>query len=102
MEVWNIWHCNYLLAGVIKAATAAISVATAIRLVPLVPQAVAVPNLIHLQEKNRQLEKEIAERRRVDPTHKPKVTRAALATSMAVGLPMLVLLSAGRKDYPDL
>src|SRR5690349_15170002 len=37
MEVWTIWHPEYLLSGVIKAFTAIISVATAIVLVPLVP-----------------------------------------------------------------
>ena len=48
MEVWNIWHASYLLSGIIKAITAAISVATAIRLIPLVPHAVTVPTLVTL------------------------------------------------------
>ena len=50
MEIWNVWHANYLLAGVVKATTAGVSVVTALRLVPLVPKAVSIPNLIHLQE----------------------------------------------------
>lgn len=54
MEIWNVWHANYLLAGVVKAVTAVVSVVIAIRLIPLVPKAVSVSSLIHLQEKNRQ------------------------------------------------
>ncbi|MGC1374571.1 MAG: hypothetical protein WA824_20715, partial [Candidatus Sulfotelmatobacter sp.] len=34
MEIWNVWHGSYLLAGVIKAGTAAISVVTAAMLIP--------------------------------------------------------------------
>ncbi len=38
MEVWNLWHGDYWLSGVIKAITAAVSVATAILLVRVVPE----------------------------------------------------------------
>lgn len=51
MEIWNVWHGNYLLAGVIKAITAAISVLTAAMLIPLVPKLVSLPERIHLREK---------------------------------------------------
>ena len=40
MEVWNVWHASYLLAGAVKGVTAGVSVVTAVRLVPLVPEAV--------------------------------------------------------------
>jgi len=60
MEVWNIWHASYLFAGILKAITAAISVATAIQLIPLIPQALWIPNLVNLQEQNRKLEEQIA------------------------------------------
>ena len=30
LEVWTVWHATYLLAGVIKAVTAAVSVVTAL------------------------------------------------------------------------
>jgi hypothetical protein len=43
MEVWNIWHGNYLIAGVIKAITAVVSVITAAMLVPLVPKVISLP-----------------------------------------------------------
>jgi PAS domain S-box-containing protein len=88
MEVWNIWHGSYLASGIIKAITAAISVATAIRLVPLVPRAVSIPSLIHLQEKNRKLEGEIAEHRLRDDA----VVDAGLRRRATAGITLAVFL----------
>ncbi len=102
MEVWNVWHASYLLAGIVKAATAGVSVVTAVRLGPLVPKAVSVPSLIHLPEKNRKLEREVAERKRLDPTHKPKLSRTAVAVLVILGPTVAALLSFGRQDYPSL
>jgi len=44
MEVWTLWHGTYWLSGAIKAVTAMASVPTAILLVKLVPQALALPS----------------------------------------------------------
>src|SRR5260370_15609984 len=63
MEVWTIWHGTYRLAGVIKAITAASSVATAALFVHLVPEAVALPSPAQLRAANEELEREIRERR---------------------------------------
>src|SRR5271170_427782 len=63
MEIWNVWHASYLLAGVIKAMTAAVSVLTAAMLIPLVPKVISLPERAYLQEVNRNLEREIAERK---------------------------------------
>jgi PAS domain S-box-containing protein len=49
IEIWNIWHASYLLAGVIKALTATVSVLTAAMLIPLIPKAISLPQRIHLQ-----------------------------------------------------
>src|SRR5580698_4299555 len=57
MEIWNVWHGDYLIAGIMKSATAAISVLTAAMLVPLVPRVMSLPDLFHLQEVNRKLER---------------------------------------------
>ena len=64
MEIWNVWHGSYLLAGVIKAITAAVSVLTAAMLIPLIPKIISLPGRVHLQEVSRKLEEEIAERNR--------------------------------------
>src|SRR5579863_900540 len=63
MGVWNLWHAEYWLAGVLKAVTAAASVATAILLARLMPMAVELPNLSQWIQANAALEREIHERR---------------------------------------
>ena len=66
MEVWNLWHAQYWLAGGLKAVTALASVATAILLVRLVPQALELPNLSDWAQANVALESEIHERRELE------------------------------------
>ena len=84
MEIWNIWHANYWLSGAIKAITAAASVPTALLLMKLMPQALALPSPSALQkaydeqelrvrertkeisETSRKLELEIEERKRAE------------------------------------
>jgi PAS domain S-box-containing protein len=72
MEIWNIWHPTYWLAGSIKAVTAFASVPTAVLLMKLVPQALALPSPTALRTVNGELEREIAGR---------KQAQAALAAS---------------------
>jgi len=64
MEIWNIWHGSYLLAGMIKAVTAAVSLVTATMLIPLVPKVISLPGRMHLQQENLKLEQEIAKHKR--------------------------------------
>jgi len=61
-DIWTLWHPDYLLQGVIKAGTAAVSVATAILLGRLIPQALTLPSRAELALVNSQLNQEIAER----------------------------------------
>ena len=61
MEVWTLWHPHYWLSGLIKAVTAAVSVTTAVLLVPLIPKALALPSPAQLEAANRHLETEIRE-----------------------------------------
>jgi signal transduction histidine kinase len=44
MDLWTLWHATYWLSGVVKLVTAAASVSTAILLIKLVPQALALPS----------------------------------------------------------
>jgi PAS domain-containing protein len=55
MEVWNIWHAMYWLAGLVKGVTAVASILTAILLVQLVPQALKFPSLSDLHKVNETL-----------------------------------------------
>ncbi|HYL10853.1 MAG TPA: diguanylate cyclase [Candidatus Acidoferrales bacterium] len=55
MEVVTLWQPVYWLSGTIKSVTAAASVATAVLLVRLVPQALAIPNPTELIRANETL-----------------------------------------------
>ena len=59
MEIWTLWHGTYWLSGAIKAVTALASVPTAILLVQLLPQALALPS-------PEAMRLEIAERKRTE------------------------------------
>ena len=60
MDIWNIWHPNYWLTGWAKAATAIVSVTTAIALVPRVPMALQ-SSRNELEQANAALQREILE-----------------------------------------
>jgi two-component system, NtrC family, sensor kinase len=63
MAVWTLWHPTYWLSGFLKFITASISVYTAVVLVPIIPQALALPSPAQLEAANRQLSAEIIERK---------------------------------------
>jgi PAS domain S-box-containing protein len=66
MEVWNLWHGDYWLSGLIKAITAVASVSTAILLVRIVPQAIDLPDTNQWIKANAALEHEVHERRKIE------------------------------------
>src|SRR6266481_4852808 len=88
MEIWNVWHGSYLVGGVIKAITAAVSVVTAAMLIPLVPKVISVPSRMHLQEVNRKLEREIAEHNLIDAA-----VESPLRRRITIGFVLAVLLT---------
>ncbi len=66
LEIWTIWHANYLLAGIVKAITAVASAATAIMLIPLIPKAIALPSKEMLRAVNYELRLQVVERERAE------------------------------------
>ncbi|MEH2320124.1 hybrid sensor histidine kinase/response regulator [Nostoc sp.] len=62
IEIWTLWHPTYWLSGFVKAVTAIISLITAVQLVSLVPQALALPSPAQLEQTNQELQTQIAER----------------------------------------
>jgi PAS domain-containing protein len=52
MELWSIWHPAYWLSGTIKAITAMASIGTAVALIRLVPNALALPGPEDLRKAN--------------------------------------------------
>ena len=90
MEVWNVWHGSYLVAGVIKAITAAVSVITVAMLVQLAPKIISLPERMHLREVNGELEREIAERKRAEEALRASEKRFE---AMANGIPQLAWMA---------
>lgn len=66
IEIWTLWHPYYWLSGSIKALTAIISFYTALTLIPLVPQALALPSPAQMEAANQALQIEITERKLVE------------------------------------
>lgn len=66
LEIWTLWHPAYWLSGTVKAATAAISVLTAVELIPLLPEAISLPSHSQLKTANQELEREMAERKQIE------------------------------------
>lgn len=66
MDVWTLWHPTYWLSGLIKAITALVSLYTALSLVLLIPQALALKSPQQLEAANLELEKQITECHRAE------------------------------------
>ncbi len=95
LEVWNVWHGDYLLAGIMKAVTAAISVLTTGMLIPLVPKVMSLPERAHLQNVNRDLERQIQQHKRFDdPVDVPAKRRIASGLVLALVLTAVTGISA--------
>jgi two-component sensor histidine kinase len=63
MGIVVLWRPAYWTDGVIKAATAAVSIITAVALWPVIPRLVALPSTGQLEAANASLQQEIAARR---------------------------------------
>jgi PAS domain S-box-containing protein len=66
LEIWTLWHPDYWVSGVENALTALVSCYTALQLVELLPQFLALQTPEHLEVINRELEKQVAERQRTE------------------------------------
>ena len=63
MAIWTVWYPTYWLSGALKAIMAIVSAYTVFELVTVIPQLLALPSL---KVTNENLEREIAERQRVE------------------------------------
>jgi PAS domain S-box-containing protein len=66
LEIWTLWHPTYWVSGLVKVITAILSVYTAMELVPIVPQALALVSPTVLEAANRELTREITDRKQVE------------------------------------
>lgn len=62
VSIWTVWNPHYQVEGLLKAATAAVSLATAAVLWPLLPRALALPSTEQLQRSNAALQAESGRR----------------------------------------
>lgn len=56
LEVWTLWHPNYWFTGSVKLLTGIISLYTAAKLFPLIPQALELPSPKQMEIANKQLQ----------------------------------------------
>ncbi|MGF1544324.1 MAG: ATP-binding protein [Parvularculaceae bacterium] len=68
VAIYTIWRPTYLEHGVLKSATALVSILTAIAVWRLMPQLIAAPSIASLREANERLRDEIAARRTTEAT----------------------------------
>jgi signal transduction histidine kinase len=82
IEIWTLWHPDYWLSGLVKAITAVVSIYTALEMVHLLPQALALPSPAQLEEANQILIEEIIDRKRAE-AELQKAKKAAEAANQA-------------------
>jgi signal transduction histidine kinase len=59
LDIWTLWHADYVTQGLVKAFTALASVLTACLLWPLIPKALMLPSPAVLRQANERLKAEI-------------------------------------------
>ena len=66
LEIWNVWHGNYRVSGLVKAITAVLSIGTALVIRPLIPKLLALPSPKQLEDAATELSAEISQRKIVE------------------------------------
>ena len=66
LDIWTLWYPTYWVSGLVKAATALVSVITATQLFPLIPKVLALPSPAQLEQANIALQSQVTERLRVE------------------------------------
>lgn len=80
LDIWTLWYPAYWLSGAVRALTALVSCYTALQLVNLLPQFLALKTPDELEAINQQLQQEINERRRAENTLQTIVAGTASVT----------------------
>ncbi len=66
LDIWTLWHSDYWLSGLEHAVTAFVSCITALQMVTLLPQFLALKTPEQLEALNQALQQEILERQRTE------------------------------------
>jgi len=103
MEIWTLWHASYWLSGAVKAITALASVPTAILLVKLVPQALALPSLEELKAETKRRKRAEKFRGLMEsaPAVGPTIKTLGPRFKLAVVAAFAALFSVGMLSYRE-
>lgn len=80
LDIWTLWHPDYWVSGIVRAITAIVSCYTALQLMELLPQFLALRSPEQLEAINQELEKQIAKRKRTEETLEMIVAGTASVT----------------------
>ncbi len=80
LDIWTLWHPDYWISGIVRAITALVSCYTALELVELLPQFLALRTPEQLEIINQELEKQITERKDAEETLQMIVAGTASVT----------------------
>jgi len=95
MDVWTLWQPDYGLQAVTKAITAAVSLASAAFLWPLIPRALKVPSVERLQSVIDSLEAEVRRRRSAEDQLR-EIQQNLAVTLASIGAGFIATDQAGR------
>ena len=120
MMVWTLWNADYGIEALLKAATAAVSLVTAIALWPLLPRVIALPSTALLEARIEERDTALAEARAAmaamvemreherrqslllnELNHRVKNTLAAVQSIAVQTLNSATSLEAGRELFVD-
>jgi PAS domain S-box-containing protein len=88
MAIWTVWQPLYGIEGLVKAGTAVASIATAVMLIGILPQALTLPSPGELERANEALAREVRQRRLAEERYRTLFESAPDA--------MLICDAAGR------
>ncbi|MBK1988250.1 GAF domain-containing protein [Sphaerospermopsis aphanizomenoides BCCUSP55] len=80
LDIWTLWHPDYWVSGIERALTAFVSCYTALQMVELLPQFLALQTPEQLEVINRELQQQITERQKAEETLQTIVSGTAAVT----------------------
>ena len=95
-SIWTLWNADYALEGLVKAATAVVSLLTAVALWLLMPKALALPSPGQIAAANAALQREVEVRRQAELRY------AGFFNNLREGLFVVSVLPDGRFAFDTL